>query len=92
MEFAHVRIANISHLRSKYFTAQLFHLPEGQISLKNPRLREDFSGLPDRIRRTADGRRYLQLSPDGEERGADRMARVWYFRRSAAKIRQVEYE
>ena len=26
--------ANISHLRSKYFTAKLFHLPEGQISLK----------------------------------------------------------
>ena len=26
--------ANISHLRSKYFTAKLFHLPAGQISLK----------------------------------------------------------
>ena len=26
--------ANISHLRSKYFTAKLFHLPKGQISLK----------------------------------------------------------
>ena len=26
--------ANISHLRSKYFTVKLFHLPEGQISLK----------------------------------------------------------
>ena len=26
--------ANISHLRSKYFTAKLFHLPEGQILLK----------------------------------------------------------
>ena len=26
--------ANISHLQSKYFTAKLFHLPEGQISLK----------------------------------------------------------
>ena len=28
--------ANISHLRSKYFTAYLFHLPAGQISLKKP--------------------------------------------------------
>ena len=27
MKFAHVRIANISHLRSKYFTAKRFHLP-----------------------------------------------------------------
>ena len=27
-------LANISHLRSKYFTAKLFHLPKGQISLK----------------------------------------------------------
>ena len=26
--------ANISHLQSKYFTAKLFHLPEGQFSLK----------------------------------------------------------
>ena len=26
--------ANISHLRSKYFTAKLFHLPKRQISLK----------------------------------------------------------
>ncbi len=35
MKFAlHICEANISHLRSKYFTAQLFHLPEGQISLK----------------------------------------------------------
>ena len=34
MKFAHIREANISHLRSKYFTAKLFHLPEGQISLK----------------------------------------------------------
>ena len=34
MKFAHVRIANISHLRSKYFTATLFHLSKGQISLK----------------------------------------------------------
>ena len=28
MKFAHVRTANISHLRSKYFTAKRFHLPE----------------------------------------------------------------
>ena len=34
MKFAHIREANISHLRSKYFTAKLFHLPAGQISLK----------------------------------------------------------
>ena len=34
MKFATFATANISHLRSKYFTAQLFHLPEGQISLK----------------------------------------------------------
>ena len=27
MKFAHIREANISHLRSKYFTAKLFHLP-----------------------------------------------------------------
>ena len=27
VKFAHIRIANISHLRSKYFTAKLFHLP-----------------------------------------------------------------
>ena len=27
MKFAHVRGANISHLRSKYFTAKRFHLP-----------------------------------------------------------------
>ena len=27
MKFAHVRVANISHLRSKYFTAKRFHLP-----------------------------------------------------------------
>ena len=27
MKFAHIREANISHLRSKYFTAELFHLP-----------------------------------------------------------------
>ena len=37
MKFAHVRIANISHLRSKYFTAKRFHLPERQISLKKDR-------------------------------------------------------
>ena len=30
--------ANISHLRSKYFTAKLFHLPGGQISLKKASL------------------------------------------------------
>ena len=34
MKFAHIRAANISHLQRKYFTAQLFHLPAGQISLK----------------------------------------------------------
>ena len=34
MKFAHIRAANISHLQSKYFTAKLFHLPEGHISLK----------------------------------------------------------
>ena len=34
IKFAHVRTANISHLQSKYFTAKLFHLPKGQISLK----------------------------------------------------------
>ena len=28
MKFAHVRGANISHLRSKYFTAKRFHLPK----------------------------------------------------------------
>ena len=28
MKFAHVRVANISHLQSKYFTAKRFHLPE----------------------------------------------------------------
>ena len=28
MKFAHVRKANISHLRSKYFAAKRFHLPE----------------------------------------------------------------
>ena len=28
MKFAHIRAANISHLRSKYFTAKRFHLPE----------------------------------------------------------------
>ena len=50
MKFAHVRVANISHLRSKYFTAQLFHLPEGQISLKKPRESEVFSGWGTRIR------------------------------------------
>ena len=65
MKFAHVRAANISHLRSKYFTAQLFHLPEGQISLKNPRLREDFSGLPDRIRTCGLKSRSLALYPAG---------------------------
>ena len=27
MKFAHVRVANISHLQSKYFTAKRFHLP-----------------------------------------------------------------
>ena len=27
MKFANVRVANISHLRSKYFTAKRFHLP-----------------------------------------------------------------
>ena len=27
MKFAHVRVANISHLRSKYFIAKRFHLP-----------------------------------------------------------------
>ena len=43
MKFAHIREANISHLRSKYFTAKLFHLPEGQISLKKARLRVLFS-------------------------------------------------
>ena len=34
MKFATFASANISHLRSKYFTAKLFHLPKGQISLK----------------------------------------------------------
>ena len=34
MKFAHICEANISHLQSKYFTAKLFHLPAGQISLK----------------------------------------------------------
>ena len=28
MKFAHVRVANISHLQCKYFTAKRFHLPE----------------------------------------------------------------
>jgi hypothetical protein len=39
MKFAHIREANISRLRSKYFTTKLFHLGEGQISLKKARLR-----------------------------------------------------
>ena len=34
MKSASSRAKRISHLRSKYFTAKLFHLPEGQISLK----------------------------------------------------------
>ena len=28
MKFAHVRVANISHLQGKYLTAKRFHLPE----------------------------------------------------------------
>ena len=50
MKFAHIREANISHLRSKYFTAKLFHLPEGQISLKKARLRVLFSVICVRFR------------------------------------------
>ena len=50
MKFAHIREANISHLRSKYFTAKLFHLPKGQISLKKARLRVLFSGRGSWIR------------------------------------------
>gem|GEM_PF-5268977 len=34
MKFARACKASISHLRSRYFTAKLFHLPAGQISLK----------------------------------------------------------
>ena len=43
MKFAHIREANISQLRSKYFTAKLFHLPEGQISLKKAKSKFDLA-------------------------------------------------
>jgi len=41
MKFAHIRI-------SEYFTAKLFHLPKGQISLKKARLRVLFSAKEQR--------------------------------------------
>ena len=77
MKFAHVRAANISHLRSKYFTAQLFHLPEGQISLKNPRLREDFSGW---------GTRIQNLNPRRKAAYVVRFAQRGFSYRSAIRI------
>ena len=43
MKFAHIREANISHLRSKYFTAKLFNLPAGQISLKKAKSKFDLA-------------------------------------------------
>ena len=47
-------LANISHLRSKYFTAKLFHLPEGHSSLKKALARASaffWLGWPDSDRR-----------------------------------------
>ena len=45
MKFAHVRGANISHLRSKYFTAKRFHLPERANFVGAPAL----SQVPQRV-------------------------------------------
>ena len=64
MKFATFALANISHLRSKYFTAKLFHLHQGQISLKKAQ-REALSfflGSPERAPRVFGHRTQLSFA------------------------------